>query len=72
VAGALRAGKSIFYVTPVATFRATEKGLTLVAVMPGIDVRRDVLAAAPFPIALPGDGAVPVVPRALVLGGPRG
>ena len=60
-ARALRAGKRIFYVTPVGVFRATPGGLEVVSVMPGIDVRRDVLDAAPFPIALPAAGDVPVV-----------
>jgi len=63
---ALRAGKRVFYVTPVGVLRATEGGLELLRVMPGIDVRRDVLAAAPFPIALPASGGVPVLDRALV------
>jgi propionate CoA-transferase len=60
-ARALRAGKRIFYVTPVGVFRATPGGLELASVMPGIDVRRDVLAMAPFPITLPASGDVPVV-----------
>jgi propionate CoA-transferase len=60
-ARALRGGKRIFYVTPIGVLRATEKGLALARVMPGIDIRRDVLAMAPFPIAVPEGGAVPVV-----------
>jgi len=65
---ALRAGKRVFYVTPLGVLRATEGGLELLRVMPGIDVRRDVLAAAPFPIGLPASGRVPVLDRALVTG----
>jgi propionate CoA-transferase len=65
-ARALRAGKRIFYVTSVGIFRATPAGLALAAVMPGIDVERDVLAAAPFPISGPASGPVPVVDRALL------
>jgi hypothetical protein len=34
--------------------------------MPGIDVERDVLAMAPFSIALPASGVVPVVDRAVL------
>lgn len=65
---ALHAGKRVFYVTPIGVLQASERGLTLIRVMPGIDVERDVLAAAPFPIALPGSGRVPVLDRALVDG----
>jgi propionate CoA-transferase len=65
-ARALRAGKRIFYVTPVGVFRATPGGLELASVMPGIDVRRDVLDAAPFPIALPARGPLPIVDGALL------
>jgi len=61
----LAAGKRIFYVTPVGVFRRGEGGLELASVMPGIDVERDVLAMAPFPIALPASGRVPVVDRAI-------
>lgn len=60
-ARAVRAGKRVLYVTPIGVLRATEKGLALERVVPGIDVRRDVLALAPFPIAVPEDGPVPRV-----------
>ncbi len=63
-ARALRAGKCVFYVTPVGVFRRGEGGLELASVMPGIDVERDILARTPFPIALPGSGPVPLVDRA--------
>ncbi|RIL04927.1 MAG: hypothetical protein DCC71_12230 [Proteobacteria bacterium] len=69
-ARALRAGKRIFYVTSIGVLRATPQGLALASVLPGVDVRRDVLALAPFPIALPASGAVPVVDAA-VLAPPR-
>lgn len=65
-ARALRAGKRVLYVTPVGVFRRAERGLELVRVMPGIDVRRDVLEVAPFPVALPAAGPVPVVEREVV------
>lgn len=65
-ARALRAGKRILYVTSVGVFEATASGLALVRVMPGIDVARDVLAMAPFPIALPASRIVPVVGRAVL------
>jgi len=66
---ALRAGKRIFYVSSVGVFRATPRGLEIASVMPGIDVERDVLALAPFPIALPASGVVPVVDRAVLRSG---
>lgn len=59
-ARAVRAGKRVLYVTSVGVLRATEKGLLLERVLPGIDVRRDVLSMAPFPIALPPSDRVPV------------
>ena len=62
-ARALRAGQRVLYVTPVGVLRATERGLALASVMPGIDVQRDVLGMAPFPIALPESGAVPLLDR---------
>jgi propionate CoA-transferase len=68
-ARALRAGKRVLYVTPVGVFRLTARGLELAAVMPGVDVRRDVLRAAPGArIRLPASGEVPVVPRAVATG----
>ncbi len=68
---ALRAGKNIFYVTPVGVFRATEHGLALTRVMPGIDIARDILGMAPFPIALPASGTVPFVDLATLQTGAR-
>ena len=68
-ARALRAGKRVLYVTPIGVLRLTARGLELAAVMPGVDVRRDVLRAAPGArIRLPASGEVPVVPRAVVTG----
>ena len=40
---ALKRGKRVWYVTPLGLFRLTAKGLTLVQVMPGVDVERDIL-----------------------------
>jgi propionate CoA-transferase len=53
---ALRAGKTVFYVTPVGLFRLTRRGVVLTGVMPGIDVRRDILDRTPMRIALPASG----------------
>lgn len=65
-ARALRAGKRIFYVSSIGVLQATPSGLVLARVMPGIDIQRDVLAVAPFRIALPASGVVPVVERAVL------
>ncbi len=64
---ALAAGKRVFYATPVGLFRLTPGGVELARVMPGIDVRRDVLALAAMPIVLPEDGPA-LVPWDVVSG----
>lgn len=43
---ALAAGKQVFWATPVGLFTLTRRGVELTAVMPGIDVERDVLDVA--------------------------
>jgi propionate CoA-transferase len=67
-ARALAAGKRVFYVTHVGVFRLTGNGLELVCVMPGIDVRQDILDFAPIEIRLPDGGRVPRVPLSIVTG----
>ncbi len=64
----LAAGKKIFYVTPVAVFRLTERGMELAMVMPGIDVARDILDMTPFDVVLPSSGSVPLAPASAVDG----
>lgn len=65
---ALEAGKRIFYVTPVGVFRLTGRGIELASVVPGIDVRRDILGVTPIKLVLPPSGDVPEVPRSVVSG----
>ncbi|MBI3785347.1 MAG: malonate decarboxylase subunit alpha [Deltaproteobacteria bacterium] len=65
---ALRAGKNVFYVTPVGLFRLTKRGVELAAVMPGIDVRRDIIEMARMPIVLPVSGQVRLISRSVVTG----
>ncbi len=65
---ALRAGKNVFYATPVGLFRLTPRGMELTSVMPGIDVRADILEATRMKIVLPTSGDVPVIPRSMVTG----
>jgi propionate CoA-transferase len=66
-ARARAAGKRVFFATPVGLFALTERGMELVQVMPGVDVRRDVVAATPMRVVLPA-GDPPVVPPAVVSG----
>jgi propionate CoA-transferase len=64
---ALAAGKRVFYATPVGLFQLTHRGMELNSVMPGIDVRRDIIAVTPMRVILP-DGDIPVVPPPVVSG----
>jgi propionate CoA-transferase len=65
---ALRAGKQVFYATPVGLFQLTRRGMELANAMPGIDIRKDILELVPFKVLLPPSGTVPRVPRAVVTG----
>lgn len=67
-AEALRRGQRVHYVTHLGYFRLTTRGVELVAVMPGVDVRRDILDACPMAIVLPEGGAPRVLDSALVTG----
>ena len=64
----LARGKQIFYVTDLALLELTDEGLTLRAVMPGIDIERDLLANCEARIHVPDDPAPCVVPAAIVTG----
>lgn len=65
---ALRRGKKVFYITHVGAFELTQRGMELIRVMPGIDVRKDIVAAVPMKVVLPQTGEVPVVDRSIVTG----
>lgn len=65
---ALAAGKCVLYATPVGLFQLTSRGMELVRVMPGIDVRRDVLERTAMPVIVPAAGTIPLVPAAVVTG----
>ena len=65
---ALRRGKKVFYVTHVGAFQLTPRGMELIRVMPGIDVRRDIVNAVPMKVVLPETGDVPVVDRSIITG----
>ncbi len=65
---ALKAGKTVFYVTNVGTFRLTPRGMELINVMPGIDVQKDILDASSMKIVPPESGDVPLVDETIVTG----
>jgi len=64
----LDAGKRVFFATHVGLFQLTRSGMTLVRVMPGIDVQRDIIDATAMKVILPRSGQVPLVPRSIVTG----
>jgi propionate CoA-transferase len=64
----LAQGKKIFYVTDLAMLELTDAGLTLRAVMPGIDIERDLLANTDARIIVPDDAAPEIVPASVVTG----
>jgi len=61
-------GKQIFYVTDLAVLELTEAGLTLRAVMPGIDIESDLLANSHARIIVPDEPAPQTVPTSIVTG----
>jgi propionate CoA-transferase len=63
-------GQRILYVTERAVFEATERGLLLTEVAPGVDLERDVLAQMEFEPIMDGDPR-PMDPR-LFTAGPMG
>jgi len=64
----LAQGKKVFYVTDLAVLELTDAGLTLRAVMPGIDIGRDLLANTDTRIIVPDDPAPETVPASIVTG----
>ena len=64
----LARGKRVFYVTDLAVLELTDVGLTLRAVMPGIDIEHDLLANSHARIIVPDDPAPPTVAAPIVTG----
>jgi propionate CoA-transferase len=64
----LERGKKVFYVTDLAVLELTDAGLTLRAVMPGIDIGRDLLANSGARIVVPDGPAPQIVPASVVTG----
>lgn len=65
---AMKRGKRVFYVTHVGAFQLTPRGMELIQVMPGIDVRKDIIEATSMKVILPENGQVPVVEPSIVTG----
>jgi len=64
---ALSQGKVVRYATPVGVFRLTPRGVEVEAVMPGVDLRRDILEGAPIRL-VPPEGEVPVLDSSVLTG----
>ena len=65
---ALEDGKQVFYVTNVGIFKLTKYGLMLIAVMPGMDIERDIIGTSRANILLPAHGNVPLVSASVLSG----
>jgi len=65
---AVKAGKKVFFATTVGLFELTERGMELRRVMPGIDIRKDILELTSMRVVLPESGDVPMVDRSIVTG----
>jgi propionate CoA-transferase len=64
----LASGKKIFYVTDLALLELTGDGVTLRAVMPGIDIEHDLLANCKARIHVPDDPGPATIPASVVTG----
>ncbi|HOV74736.1 MAG TPA: CoA-transferase [Candidatus Hydrogenedentes bacterium] len=65
---ALATGKKVLYVSNVGIFQLTPRGMELVRIVPGIDIRKDILDFSPMRILLPESGDVPTVDPIVVSG----
>ncbi len=65
---AWKRGQKVFYITNVGVFRLTERGLELVRVVPGIDIRHDILEPTNNAILLPASGEVVVADTSVMTG----
>lgn len=64
---ALEMGKNVRYATHVGVFRLTGRGMEIESVMPGVDVRRDVLEGSPMRV-VPPEREVPVADASVLTG----
>jgi len=65
---ALQLNKQVYYITNVGAFRLTPRGMELFKVMPGLDLKRDIIAPCPMKIVLPEHGTPETIDRAMVTG----
>jgi len=65
---ALKRNQNIFYITNVGAFKLTERGLELIRVVPGVDIRKDILEPSNNAILVPASGNVPVVDGSVMTG----
>jgi propionate CoA-transferase len=65
---ALKKNKKVLYVTNVGVFKLTNRGMELIEVMPGIDIRKDITDSCPMKVVLPESGNVPLIDRSIVTG----
>ena len=65
---AYAAGKKVYYVTPLGTFRLTARGLELFEIAPGVDVERDIKANSRATIHLPESTGIEVIDSSVITG----
>lgn len=65
---ALQYGRNIFYITNVGVFKLTGDGLELVRLVPGVDVRRDILEPSRNAVRLPQSGDIPMAAAGVMTG----
>ncbi|MCX5759258.1 MAG: hypothetical protein NTU83_12270, partial [Candidatus Hydrogenedentes bacterium] len=63
---ALANGQKVLYVCNVGVFQLTPRGVELIRVAPGVDIKKDILDFAPMRILLPESGEVPIVDPVVV------
>ena len=65
---AMKKRKNVLYVTNVGIFKLTDEGMTIIEVMPGVDIEKDIVNDCPMRVVLPKEGNVPVTPSDIVTG----
>ena len=65
---ALKHGKKVYYCTNVGVFQLTERGMELIEVMPGIDIKKDIINGCSMKIVPPEQGKFLVVSESIVTG----
>ena len=65
---ALKHGKKVYYCTNVGVFQLSERGMELIEVMPGIDIKKDIINGCSMKIVPPEQGKFLVVSESIVTG----